>query len=256
MARCSGGIDAHSGDAEAGRSVFATTDHERSPSGPSLTASTRRSDSVVMLSTGTAVTVTARTEPRGWWARTTAGGRSSGPLTIMGGMVRSGAADGKGDGDEVARPGPVDDGVPDPPDHVLALLDGLQRRLDVDVAVIGEATRHPALRGSHRRLLNLIPAGGCRPTELAARARSTKQALGPRLAELRALGYVEAVADATDRRALVVRRTATGLAATLETLEGIGRLESGWAAEVGADRYATFRAVLGDLVAGAAPDRR
>lgn len=158
-------------------------------------------------------------------------------------MVRSGGADGKGDPAGEAA-------VPDPPDHVLAHLDRLQRRLGADLAVVGLGVRHPLLRGSHRRLLNLVSAGGCRPTDLAARAGTTKQAIGPLISELRDLGYLEVVADPSDRRALVVRRTASGLDATLETLGGIARLEARWAAEVGADRYATFRAVLAELADG------
>ena len=103
------------------------------------------------------------------------------------------------------------------------------------------------LRGSHGRLLSLIPEGGIRPSEIAADAWITKQAVGTRLREMEDLGWIKTHPDPDDGRAVIVRRTAAGTRIRRAARRAIGELEAQWAEAVGGDRYETFRAVLDEL---------
>jgi DNA-binding MarR family transcriptional regulator len=61
-------------------------------------------------------------------------------------------------------------------------------------------------------LMSLLDATGIRPTTLAKRAGTTKQAIGQLVRELETRGYVEQVPDSTDTRAKIVRLTKRGVA--------------------------------------------
>jgi DNA-binding MarR family transcriptional regulator len=95
-------------------------------------------------------------------------------------------------------------------------------------------------------------------TDIALHDRITKQALGQLAGQLTDRGFVEVVADPADRRARVIRRTARGDRARRSARAAMNAVEQRWRAEVGEDRYAIFRDVLGELArgtsAGDAPD--
>lgn len=131
-------------------------------------------------------------------------------------------------------------------DHILAMLEGLDRRIGRDLGrLITDAP--PGMRGSYGRLLNLIGDEGIRPTLLADGAAITKQAVGMRLREMVERGWVSSEPDPADGRATIVRLTAEGRRVRDRLLAGIERVEQEWAAAVGPRRYATFRAVLDEL---------
>ncbi len=132
------------------------------------------------------------------------------------------------------------------PSHVLAALEALQRRIDADLRAILSGALG-GFRGSHGRILDIIPNKGARPSSLASGAWITKQAVGKRIAELQELGWVSVSTDPSDGRAVVVRRTAAGDRVRRMAVEGIGAMEDGWADAVGRERYETFRAVLAEL---------
>lgn len=131
------------------------------------------------------------------------------------------------------------------PDHVAWLLDRTFRRLRQELGDVGG--RHPQLRGSHLRLLSLIPEGGARHSDLAERALMTRQALGQLAAHLEMHGYAETLCDPADGRVRVLRATAAGRRARDDAEAAIADLEQRWAASVGERRYAIFRRVLGEL---------
>lgn len=112
----------------------------------------------------------------------------------------------------------------------------------------------PNLRGSHGRILNLIAPGGTRPSVLADGAWISKQAIGRRIQEMEVRGLVTIGPDPTDRRAVIVRRTAEGDRLMTFTRGQIADLEAELAAVVGGDRYAAFRAVLDDFAGGYLPE--
>lgn len=130
--------------------------------------------------------------------------------------------------------------------HVFAALERLRRRGDRDMARLTAPITKP-LRGSHGRLLSLIPETGIRPSEIAADAWITKQAVGSRLREMEELGWITITPDPADGRAVVVKRTAAGTRIRRAALQAIRDLEAEWAAAVGPARYKTFRAVLEEL---------
>jgi DNA-binding MarR family transcriptional regulator len=100
------------------------------------------------------------------------------------------------------------------------------------------------LRPSHLRLLSLTPLAGMRLTDLAARVGMTKQALGEFVATLQEAGLVEVTVDVRDRRVRLVRPTPAGQELQRVIESAIGGIERRWAAEVGPERWATFREVL------------
>lgn len=133
-----------------------------------------------------------------------------------------------------------------PSPHVLARLEALDRRIAADLRrVLPAETRE--LRGSHGRILDLISESGTRPSTLAGGAWITKQAVGKRLRELAERGLITQVADPADRRAVLVRRTPAGDRVRRAAVAAIAAMEEEWAADVGRERYATFRAVLDEL---------
>jgi len=101
--------------------------------------------------------------------------------------------------------------------------------------------------------------------DLTGELRVSKQGLGQIVAQLAAGGYVETVPDPADRRAKLIRRTARGDEVTRTIRALVTRVEARWRREVGAERYAVFRAVLSELIEPppararrnrAAPERR
>jgi DNA-binding MarR family transcriptional regulator len=132
------------------------------------------------------------------------------------------------------------------PDHVLVLADLLRSRWSDDLKRLLADLDDPP-RGSWSRLLSMVPPAGARPTDLALRARITKQALGQMAEVLLREGYLERTRDERDRRAYVLRRTALGDAMVKRAEKAIAQMEREWADQVGPRRYATFRAVLREL---------
>jgi len=131
-------------------------------------------------------------------------------------------------------------------DHLLARLEGLQRRIGRELHDHFDAPI-PGLRGSFGRTLGVLPADGARPSDLAVGTAITKQAMGERLREMERLGWITIEPDPADRRARVVRRTPAGDRVRAQTEAGIAHLEAHLAREVGAARYRTFLDVLGEL---------
>lgn len=107
--------------------------------------------------------------------------------------------------------------------------------------------RFPGLRGSHYRLLTLIPDDGARITDLVDEALMTKQALGQFARYLHGLGYLEIAADPTDRRAKIIRKTARGQKAERASLGVLDELEVEWREQVGDRRYRALRKTLEEL---------
>ena len=62
--------------------------------------------------------------------------------------------------------------------------------------------------------------------------------------------------DPADARAVLARRTEHGEQVRRLIRRGIAEVEATWEAEVGAERYATFRAVLDELAGLSEPDDR
>ncbi len=132
------------------------------------------------------------------------------------------------------------------PDHMPRWLEAVTKRLHAELAArIG--TRFPGLRGSHRRILQMIPPGGIRITDLASTAGMTKQALGEFADWLEAAGFLSSRRDENDRRVRLVSRTPLGDEAAEEASRAIAVVEERWRDEVGPASYETMKQVLRQL---------
>jgi DNA-binding MarR family transcriptional regulator len=130
--------------------------------------------------------------------------------------------------------------------HVPYLLDRAHRRMQQDLAALVDARAFPELRGSHFRLLGMIPAEGARPSTLADIAQVTRPALGEFLRHLEAHGYIETDADVTDGRAVIVRLSARGERAAAVADQAVAELRRRWTSAIGAER---LEALVDALVA-------
>jgi DNA-binding MarR family transcriptional regulator len=85
---------------------------------------------------------------------------------------------------------------------------------------------------------------GARATELANRARITKQSMGELVEKLVDRGYVERVQDPADGRARLVRITARGRKASRMARDTVRDVEADWSRRLGVDRVEALRATL------------
>lgn len=129
--------------------------------------------------------------------------------------------------------------------HLLAALDAFHRRLEPEVAR-RMRSRGTQLRGSHARILGVLPPEGARPSALAE-GWISRQAIGMRVHEMAEAGLVSVEPDPDDRRATIVRRTAEGDRLRSLANSVIADVEAALATEVGSERYRVFREVLDEL---------
>jgi DNA-binding MarR family transcriptional regulator len=97
------------------------------------------------------------------------------------------------------------------------------------------------------RVAARIGPDGTRVSELAARARVTKQSAAFLVEQLEAAGYVERVPDPADGRARLVRLTARADEVARAANTEVERVLSEWSDHVGADRLRQLYEVLNDL---------
>ncbi|AUX48192.1 MarR family transcriptional regulator [Sorangium cellulosum] len=107
----------------------------------------------------------------------------------------------------------------------------------------------PGLRRAHTALLPYIDLEGTRLTDLAERARVTKQAVSQLVEELESAGVVERTPDPEDRRAKRVRFTPHGIKAMLHGLGVLEELEEELARAVGPKQIASLKKGLAALLA-------
>ena len=117
-------------------------------------------------------------------------------------------------------------------------------------------TPYDDIRITHGCVFGNIDPEGTRLTDLAERARMTKQSVGEVTSDLEQRGYVERVADPSDGRAKIIRLTERGRAAQALGVGLIDELEQEWGERFGAERVAALRealeAITGERV-GAVP---
>jgi DNA-binding MarR family transcriptional regulator len=105
-------------------------------------------------------------------------------------------------------------------------------------------TPYSDIRVAHGCVFGNIDPEGTRLTELAARARMTKQSVGEVTSDLEQRGYVERVPDPSDGRAKIIRLTERGRAAQALGLGLIDEIEQEWAERFGAERVTALREAL------------
>ena len=110
------------------------------------------------------------------------------------------------------------------------------------------ASGGPPLREAHTRLLPHLGRTGIRATELARRVGVSKQAVGVLVDEMVGWGVVERLRDPADGRALLVRLTPAGQAATLRGLGVLDTLAAELEEELGEKALRKLHKRLGQLV--------
>jgi DNA-binding MarR family transcriptional regulator len=139
---------------------------------------------------------------------------------------------------------------PDPPDalpdHLARWLEAVSRRLhsELRTQVNDEFSQ---LRGSHRRILQMIPGEGIRITDLARMAQMTKQALGEFADGLEQSGFVRSQRDDADRRVRRLFRTDLGDRAADATQRAFASIEARWRQEIGPGPYDAMKQALRQL---------
>jgi DNA-binding MarR family transcriptional regulator len=103
------------------------------------------------------------------------------------------------------------------------------------------------LDAAHLTVFQYPGPHGARPSELAARLRISKQALNYLLGELERLGYIERRPDPDDLRSKRVALTTRGAAAIGVIREAVADVETSWAEQLGAKRFAQLRGLLVEL---------
>ena len=127
-------------------------------------------------------------------------------------------------------------------------VDELHRRLNEE--------GHPQVRPGHGCVFRFVDADGSRLTDLADRARMTKQAVGEVVADLEGLGYVERVPDPDDGRAKIIRLTDRGRDGQRAARRIFRDIERRWGRQLGEQRVDELRETLGailELERGAVP---
>jgi DNA-binding MarR family transcriptional regulator len=127
------------------------------------------------------------------------------------------------------------------------LLEGhraLASELDSSLAERG----YPDLRPGHAAVfLHIDRRAGTRLTEMARRARMTKQGMMLLVDDLESRGYVRRVADRDDARAKVVRLTASGRQCAAECRRAVLALDARVRRQLGDRRYDSMREALEEL---------
>ncbi|MEX2276145.1 MAG: helix-turn-helix domain-containing protein [Actinomycetota bacterium] len=108
---------------------------------------------------------------------------------------------------------------------------------------------YPDVRAGHAALfLHIDRRSGTRLTELARRARITKQGMMQLVDDLEARGYVRRVPDENDARAKVVRLTASGRRCAAEARRANAAVESWVRRQLGSRQYVALRDALEELL--------
>lgn len=134
------------------------------------------------------------------------------------------------------------------PDLGRLLLEA-HRALGAELVASLAERGYPDARPGHAAVfLHIDRRSGTRLTELARRARMTKQGMMLLVDDLEQRGYVRRVPDPLDARAKVVRLTARGRRYVSEARRTTAALEARARRELGDRRYETLRGALEEIV--------
>jgi DNA-binding MarR family transcriptional regulator len=120
-----------------------------------------------------------------------------------------------------------------------SLLSAVAAELEQRVLAGFHAAGFTDIRAVHAHIFRLLPPEGCRITELAERAYSSKQAIGYLVEYLEDHGYVERIPDPNDGRAQIVRRTERGWEVNQTAWRLVQQIQTEWAQQLGEERMAS-----------------
>ncbi|SRR6266498_3766502 len=103
------------------------------------------------------------------------------------------------------------------------------------------------LRPAHTPVFQYLLPDGDRVVDLAARAQTTKQAMGYLVDYLETAGYLERIPDPKDGRAQIVRRTEKGRKVNRIARETVEKVQEEWAQVIGEEKMAELLNILREL---------
>ena len=103
------------------------------------------------------------------------------------------------------------------------------------------------LEPAHLNIFQYPGPQGAKPSELAVRLRISKQALNYLLGELERLEYIERRPDADDLRSKRIALTPRGTTVARVMRDAVDEIETTWAKQLGAERFAELRNLLLEL---------
>ncbi|HSS42627.1 MAG TPA: MarR family transcriptional regulator [Solirubrobacterales bacterium] len=116
-----------------------------------------------------------------------------------------------------------------------------------------ERSEYSDIRPTHGCVFRFVQGEGLRLTEIAERAKLTKQSVGEIVDDLVQRGYAKRIPDPDDRRAKLICLTERGEAAQAHGRKLFAKVERRWAQRYGAERIAALRELLEEIAATDAP---
>src|ERR671931_2064128 len=133
--------------------------------------------------------------------------------------------------------------------HLGRLLQEAQRALADELLQNLAERGYTDVRAGHAAVfMHIDRRAGTRLTELARRARMTKQGMMLLVDDLEGRGYVRRVPDEEDGRAKVVKLTARGRRCVAEARRAVSAVEARTRRLLGDRRYEGLRSALEDLI--------
>lgn len=133
------------------------------------------------------------------------------------------------------------------------LLDIASEALFAEFRVELEKSEYGDIRPTHGCVFRFVQDEGLRLTEIAERAKLTKQSVGEIVDDLVERGYAKRIPDPDDRRAKLICLTERGEAAQAHGRKLFAKVEKRWAERYGAERIAALRELLEEIAAAEAP---
>jgi DNA-binding MarR family transcriptional regulator len=129
-------------------------------------------------------------------------------------------------------------------DNTGRLLFDSTRRFQERVLSIVNGKGYPDIRIAHLAVTRHIDLSGTRIADIAIRAGVTKQSMGEMIDQLAAMGFVTRAADAGDKRAKIVKFTASGLRLLTTIRKAVAVGERELAARIGGHAVQELRLAL------------
>ncbi|HEX6780839.1 MAG TPA: MarR family transcriptional regulator [Solirubrobacterales bacterium] len=133
------------------------------------------------------------------------------------------------------------------------LLDIASEALFAEFRAELEQSEFGDIRPTHGCVFRFVQGEGLRLTDLAERAKLTKQSVGEIVDDLVQRGYAKRIPDPDDRRAKLICLTERGEAAQAHGRKLFAKVEKRWAERYGAERIAALRGLLEEIAAAEAP---
>jgi DNA-binding MarR family transcriptional regulator len=105
------------------------------------------------------------------------------------------------------------------------------------------------IRPTHGCVFRFVQGQGLRLTDIAERAKLTKQSVGEIVDDLVERGYAQRIPDPDDRRAKLICLTKRGETAQAYGRKLFAKVEKRWAERYGAERIAALRELLEEIAA-------